>query len=384
MKNNIVFLDCTQGYGYAYSACNSKVEFMARGLTKCGDTCYIHNGLGGKPGISNAEYDKNDEIGYVINYPLRGHWFISTLRNYSRLIRDLKKYYVSSKNNIVILEAPYLPIYLLQVLASRKTGYKIVVISHEWLTTLNTTKIFRRWLEKSYSLIFGYMVDGILPISEYIIKKINRFDKPYLKVPIEGDFSTYPSIKEKDKCFLYCVSAGYSRVISIVVDGFVAFVKNNANNNFKLILVLSGRDWEIDIIKRMIIEKEITNNVIIEQKVPYKKLMSMYSSSSGLIVPLDPDNEQDKARFSQKIAEYLSSGSIVISNPVGEIPFYFESGKDMLLCDYSLDGFCNSFEWIAGHPLESIQIGLAGFAKGKEYFDYNIQGKLLHDFLNRL
>lgn len=48
MKLNVVFLGCTQGYGYTFSACNTKIEFMSRGLTELGNTCYIHNGLVGK------------------------------------------------------------------------------------------------------------------------------------------------------------------------------------------------------------------------------------------------------------------------------------------------------------------------------------------------
>lgn len=387
MNNNVVFLDCTNGYGYNYSACNTKIEFMARGLTKCGDICYVHNGLEGKPGLSKTEYYYRDGVGHIINYPLKWHWLISSIKNYSQLIKDLRQIRKNDRNNIVILEAPYLPIYVLQVLAARKAEYKIVVISHEWMATFNHKNIFRRWLEKSYSLFFGYMADGILPISEYIIKKIKRFNKPYLKVPVEGDFSKLPLITDKEKYFLYCGSAGYARVISLVIDGFVEFIKNNTefcNSFFKLVLVLSGADWEIEVIKRMITEKKIVNYVDIEQKVPYNDLIMMYSRAAGLIIPLDPKCEQDKARFSQKIAEYLSSGTVIISNPVGEIPLYFESGKNMLLCDYTVDGFSNSFEWIAKHPGEAQQIGFAGFAVGKVFFDYVIQGKSLHNFFKGL
>lgn len=40
--------------------------------------------------------------------------------------------------------------------------------------------------------------------------------------------------------------------------------------------------------------------VIFKHQIPYEELMDIYKSSLGLLIPLDPDSVQDKARFSQK------------------------------------------------------------------------------------
>ena len=40
---NVFFLGCTQGYGYNYSAANTKTELIARGLFEQGCNCTILN-----------------------------------------------------------------------------------------------------------------------------------------------------------------------------------------------------------------------------------------------------------------------------------------------------------------------------------------------------
>ena len=169
MLNNIVFLGCTNGYGYAFSACNTKVEFMVKGLSEQGDICYIHNGTSGKRGVSAPQYVELNGIGTLVDYPAKGSWYVSPFRNNALLVSDLKRWYRQDRMNWVIVEAPYLPFYYLNILAARKAGYKVAVISHEWLGTFLNKNYLKRWINHLYSQMFGYSVDAILPISEYII-----------------------------------------------------------------------------------------------------------------------------------------------------------------------------------------------------------------------
>lgn len=380
MLNNIVFLGCTNGYGYAFSACNTKVEFMAKGLSEQGDTCYIHNGTNGKKGLSAPKYIDLDGIGTVIDYPAKGAWYVSPFRNNACLISDLKRWYYPERMNWVIVEAPYLPFYYLNILAARKAGYRVAVISHEWLGTFLNKNYLRRWINHLYSRVFGYSVDAILPISEYIIRRIQKFKKPYLKVPVEADFADFTIPTKKELFFLYCVSAEYIRVIQTVIDGFSDFAKQHPE--YHLILVLGGGKNAIDDVCRMIDDMKLSGLVEIRYRIPYDELMRLNQTASGVIVPLNPDYDQDKARFSQKIAEYLASGTVIVSNNVGEVKTYFKDRVNIILNEYSSSGFCSSFEWIAANSDKSIEIGLKGFELGREHFDYRLCGKQLHDFLS--
>ena len=382
MNLNVIFLGCTQGYGYAFSACNTKVEFMAKGLTELGASCYIHNGCGGRGEINKPEYRELKGIGTVIDYPTRGNWHVSQFRNYGLLLSDLKKWYRVDMKNWVIVEAPYLPYYYLEIRAAHKAGYKVAVISHEWLGTFQNANKLQRWINHRYADVFGYYVDAILPISEYIIDKIQKFKKPYLKVPIAADFSTEPTLGKKEPFFLYCVSAEYLRVIKIVLEGFKKFQTSHAE--YKMVLVLAGGKSAIEATYKVIEGMGIKESVIIKHKIPYKELLHLYETASGLIVPLDPDFEQDEARLSQKIAEYLSSGSPIVSNNVGEVKHYFTNRENIVLDEYTSDGFFNSFSWIADNPEEAVNIGLIGYKLGKQTFDYRICAKQLVDFFNKI
>lgn len=375
MLNNIVFLGCTNSYGYVFSACNTKVEFMAKGLSRQGDICYIHNGTSGKRGLSVPQYVELNGIGTLVDYPTKGPWYVSPFRNNALLISDLKKWYCRDRMNWVIVEAPYLPFYYLNILAAHQAGYKVAVISHEWLGTFLNRNHVKRWINHLYSQVFGYSVDAILPISEYIIKRIQKFKKPYLKIPVEADFTTNPVPTNKALFFVYCVSAEYIRVIRTVIKGFKDFVVQCSE--FHLILVLSGCQNAIDVVCSMVADMGLSECVKIRHRIPYDELLYLNQTASGLVVPLNPDYEQDKARFSQKIAEYLASGTAVISNDVGEVKTYFKDRVNIILDDYSSSGFCRSFEWIAANPDKAVKIGLKGFELGRDRFDYRLCGKQL-------
>lgn len=113
-------------------------------------------------------------------------------------------------------------------------------------------------------------------------------------------------------------------------------------------------------------------------------LMDLYKNAMGLIIPLNPKSEQDHARFSQKIAEYTSSASPIISCKVGEVAYYFKNKESAILCDYSQKGFVDAFTWVTEHPIEASIIGMNGFKVGQKYFNCSVVGKQIIDFFVNL
>ena len=78
---NVVFLDCTQNYGFQFSAANTKTELLAKGLTLAGNKCVIHNGLTGCRNLSKREGKEIDNVGTIITYPLHKLPIISFVKN---------------------------------------------------------------------------------------------------------------------------------------------------------------------------------------------------------------------------------------------------------------------------------------------------------------
>lgn len=385
---NVVFLGCTQGYGYNYSAANTKTELIAKGLFEQGCNCTIINSVVGQ-NIPQSKEILRKEFGKVITFRKKGKQFISWLINIIPLYKVLKE----EKGNgegVLVLEFPYYHLFLLYVLLGRLLGYRITVIAHEWGSTLKNVKRLRRCSMWLYSKTFGYMVDGILPISEYIIDKIRHFNKPYIKVPVLADFDETDNSEAEQRCaeeksfFLYCVYAAYTRVIYFIIDAY-AITKKHAQFEDKLVLVLAGDDNQVKAIADYIIEKKMENDILIKRRLPYKELLELYSKSIALIIPLDPDSEQDHARFSQKIAEYTSSKSPIITNWVGEIPNYFHKNKDVIIApEFSKDGFEQAFLWCLSHKAILNDIGFRGYCIGKKEFNYKTMGTKLFDFFKTL
>jgi len=380
---NIIFLNCTQNYGYKFSAGNTKVEFLAKGLTEQDNSCTIHNGIIGYTKIKHRILKKEDKIGNIITYPRKCTQLFSWILNLPMLIKDLKKLHNPHTQNWIILEAPDFHIFCLYVILARIFEYKIAVISHEWLPTIKSTHPIRKPFIKLYTKTFGHMVDCILPISEFIIEHIQHFKKPYLKIPIIAEYDDL-CIKDiiKRDFFLYCVYAAYTRVIYKVIDAFSLFHKEN--KKIKLILILSGTSRQISIIQDYIQQKGLKDSIDILHNIPYHQLFNLYREALGLIIPLDPSSIQDHARFSQKIAEYLSSGTPLISNNVGEIKHYFKNKQNIILCEFSVEGFAQGFSWIKNNPTRAKEIGLSGYSTGSKHFNYQIVCKKLNTFLKSL
>lgn len=380
---NIVFLETTQNYSYKFSAANTKVELLAKGLSQEGHACFILNGLRGYNGIRKKEKKLVDKVGEVITFPKRRMPMIGPVFNFPALVQELKCLSKGDDKPILVLASPYVHIYFIYVFLGRMFGYKIVTISHEWLPTIKRRLWIQNVLSSVYAMTFGRGIHAILPISHYIWDKCEHFGKPMLMTPILGEYPNEVIKERKEKSFVYCVYALYYRVIIMIVDSYKEYC-NVSKDPYGLTLVLNGTLDQVNRVRAYIDEAALSCRIEIKTKLPYLELIRTYRAASALLIPLDPDYEQDHARFSQKIAEYLSSGSPVISNAVGEIPYYFENGKDMIITSYSVKGFSESFKWVQENPEKSTEIGLRGFETGKAVFNYQTFGKKLSSFLKTL
>lgn len=380
MKNNIVFLGCSLDFGHQFSATNTKIELLAQGLQNCNDNCLFINSLVGNKVVDTRTLVRNSQFN-IVTYPKKFHQLLSWLLNLNSLSNDLKSFRQISDNNIIIVESPDYHLFLTYFIFSKLYNYKLIAISHEWGPTVSAMHWIRRpsvWL---YSKTFGYLVDGILPISEYIIERIKCFNVPYIKLPILGRFNEeiIKNSDESNNYFVYCVYAAYTRVIFIILDAYKKYLETGGSK--KLIMVLSGSDSQMNIIIKYIYTINLTEEVVIKNKLSYAALINTFINADALIIPLDPQCDQDYARFPQKIGEYLSSKTPIITNLVGEIKYYFIHLQDAIIVEYSIEGFCKSFHWIDKNLNLSIDIGERGYELGKYFFDFNTNAKKINNFL---
>lgn len=378
----VISLFYKNNYGYGFSATNSKVRFTQMGLAKSGARCTIHNGIGGIKGINSEQTILIDDIP-VTTYTCKGHWLVSWIFNLGKFIKYLKKEYDSDgKNYIIIPGGVGLNGNIIYYIISKCLKYKLVTVSHEWGPTVSSVKTYKKPIVLLHTHLFGYFTDAILPISEYIIEKIKHFKKPYFKLPILADFDNLPAYKEFDTHnFVYCASVYYKRIIMLIIEAYKIY--RNNGGRIGLTLILNGPKDRIDEIQNEIDKLSLESSITIKSRLSYEDLYNEYYNAAALIIPLDPNCEQDKARFSQKIAEYLSSKRPIITNNVGEVAHYFTE-EEVIKCEYNPTDFANTFSWIEKHPEESNTIGSNGYKKGVEEFSYVTIGRKLLSFLNTL
>ena len=188
-------------------------------------------------------------------------------------------------------------------------------------------------------------------------------------------------LKKKNDTMVYCASVYFKRVLHMLINAYKIYADNSGKLN--LTLILNGPGNLIDDMQGYIDNCGMKGRIIIKTKLPYALLFNEFKSAQALIIPLNPDYDQDKARFSQKIAEYLSSRSAILTNNVGEINYYFKE-NEIITCDYNETSFANAFKWIEEHKEECRLIGENGYKRGETDFNYKITGKGLNEFFESL
>lgn len=376
---NFIFLSCTENYPVSFSANNTKIEYISRGLVELRHDVHIINRINGTKG-----YDSDKEL--ISSFGARCFLFqqkqskiFTALRNLKRQITLLRKLKIKNSENILVLDTGYVLTLLLYVIFAKIMGYKMLHIITEWPVFLNKGAI-TRWDSRIYLYIFGYFCDGFLPISESLAAHLRHFAKPILKMPILSEYTQLKVINNKKPLFAYCANAGYTRIISFVLDA--ANIVSKYETDFRLVLILYGNEEDIKKVKKAIIDKGLVKYVIIRQKILQTKLLELYRNAIGLLIPLDPNSIQDRNRFSQKIAEYISTGTPIITSPVGEVTSYFKDKENAVFAsDYNYLAYAESMLWVIKNKISAQEIGTKGYKLGDKNFNYKIMSEKLIEFV---
>lgn len=379
MKINNVFIAYTSGYPVKFGAANTKAEFLAKGLILHGHHVTFVNRFYGSDNVLMSDGEK-DGISFV-SFPNKKNKLITLIANFNKLRVYLKSIYKPNCKNVVYVGGGDFLLTVIMIFVAKASHYKVAFIFEEWMAGMDLPLI-KKLSSYMHSHYLGYLCDYILPISEYLIEQSGRFKKPLLKVPVCADFSTQPvKIDLTEKPYLlYCAGVGYQKALDFVID---TFCKLNTNyKNVDLHLILSGDSSLIQSYKYKIANLPNCNNIFVFEKLPYSQLWFEYRHARALLIPLFTDKITDIARFSQKIAEYLSSGRPVISTEVGEIKHYFCDKSNMLIsAPNDIDGFVECMTYTITNAIKVEEIGLNGYLFGRDNFDFRVVSKKLSEFL---
>jgi glycosyltransferase involved in cell wall biosynthesis len=268
---------------------------------------------------------------------------------------------------------------------SRLLGFKILLNYVEHNSAIKTRT---RWKDTVNDLLIDrwalHCAHAILPISSYLENRvaIQTPGKPYLKIPILSDPSDHwpdRSIAVTNS-FLYCGSATYIELIVFIVESFSLVPQEDKQLN----LVVSGDPAEMESFYFFIENHPLRSHINTYTRIPQKQLYQLYVDNKALLIPLR-NTTQDIARFPHKIAEYLASGSPIITTEFGEASIYFKDLDTALVAkDYTPALFAEKMTFALDHPDISAEIGRRGKALAGKEFAYKKHGEALLSFIKAM
>ncbi|HEY5463248.1 MAG TPA: glycosyltransferase [Hanamia sp.] len=385
MYENIVFLGVTDNYPLKYSANNSKNELLAKSVTEMGAKASIINGFNGISFFKEKYHSgEKDEVNY---YNFKKGNLLQIIKNAFYTYKILKWIKLPKRNNYLFIGYNYFPIFIFYVVIGRILNYKLIVIITEWHVYFEKKSLFKKLNYILFDYLFGFMIDGIIPISDAITNKISHFKKPVLKIPILADFNSikpreYLKTKSEGEYFLYCGDISYLDIIEFTVNSFELLIKKKFK--LKLRLIVSGKPSQLATIQELIQRKQLNDQVIIRTKLPFEELIDEYQGALALLIPLRT-RMQDTARFPHKIGEYVATGRPIITGNVGEIKNYFSANENAYISDvYSIDNYARLMEQVISEKTFANNIGQKGRELGIDKFHYSKYGKKILEFINTL
>jgi glycosyltransferase involved in cell wall biosynthesis len=327
----------------------------------------------------------------VTGTPFRSEKFV--VRNWMKVkgvlkeIQLLKKLKRENKLDCAILSVNGIIAVMYYFFLSKLIGFRTILNHVEFYSAMQRDefKIGRKINNLLYDNYSFRLVDGVFPISEFLIKRMQKRAprKKFLKIPVLTDLERYRECCEANQTeqyFLFCGAAGYHQIIEFIVDCFDCLTDTPAY----LYLVTNGDKKELENIQNYINKAKLRNQVKMFSKLTNSQLSNLYKNAIALLIPLRP-TLQDKARFPHKIGEYMASGNPVISTNYGEVKHYFRDMFDMLIADsYDKKLFAEKMQFILNQPEEARKIGANGKETASKYFDYRSYGPKIINFIDSL
>ncbi|MBN8694114.1 MAG: glycosyltransferase [Bacteroidetes bacterium] len=324
-------------------------------------------------------------------------YLYSPLRNDSFIIRNAQKLFAPILEFIILFKLNRRNKIKVAIVSNRNSFFeslKYFMVSRliKFRLTINLVEIYKGrantslknrindYLFNKFGLFF---YDAFLPISDYISDYFAFSKKKYHKIPVIADVTAINGVKQQthgQPFFLFCGAAAYYKSLNFIIEAF-SLLKDM---DCKLIIITNGSRQEMDNIYQKIKINSCEDRVTVLSNISDQELHVLYKSSVGLLLPLF-DSLQDKARFPHKLAEYLSSGTVILANPIGDIVNYLKDKETVLYSEVGdKESFSRNMEWVLKNKNEAKEIGERETFVALNNFDYYFLGKEMSVFFSKL
>jgi glycosyltransferase involved in cell wall biosynthesis len=189
---------------------------------------------------------------------------------------------------------------------------------------------------------FLKMFDGIICVSPFLAEiaksfhpdsKVylmqNGFSKELFSVRVSPErIKKKLNIKRSDKIVMYAGGLKHSEDIDLVIRAMPYVLEELPNTK----LVISGRGPARDDLVRLSKEIGLSHSVIFTWVPFHEQVPELLSAADVLTIPLR-DRIFNRARFPNRIPEYMAAGKPIVTNKVGVANIIFKDGYNAIVVD---------------------------------------------------
>ncbi|MEK6481260.1 glycosyltransferase family 4 protein [Catalinimonas sp. 4WD22] len=245
-----------------------------------------------------------------------------------------------------------------------------------------------RWFQKFYIKRLISLYDGLIVISnnlKYFYEQQIGHKVSYKLIPVLVDCQEFTSVPANKEHFI-----AYAGNLSQDKDGLYTQLEAFAQASKKFpelkfyIIGKAQRPQTKEKADEIIKELKIQDKVIFTGFISRKELVTIFRNASALML-YKPDSIQAEYCFPSKTAEYLASGSPVVTTSTGELKNYLRHEVSALLSDP------NDKEALANNLIKALsdvnlakRISKNGFEIALNEFDYQLQSQKIIEFISEL
>ncbi len=274
-------------------------------------------------------------------------------------------------------------------LLSRIFGIKIITECNEHPLRYHQEGAWRRWSGRIRFRLDAFFSDGILCISNYLVrfhKDRGVAQRKLFLLPSTVDPTRFNQVGERpinDFYIGYFGSLTFRRDdIGVLLDAYSILHKNG--KTAKLVLGGFCTEPERQKIRERITELGIQDGVLLVEYLSRNEILRYIGHADILVMVRARDLESD-ASYPSKLTEFLASGRPVLSVNVGEVAEYLEDGVSAFLVPPGdSEAMAAKLNQMIDQYSQTLAVGMKGKELTQTVFNYNYQAKRLIGYIQQI
>lgn len=349
----------------------------SKGLIELGDSVEV---------ISSAQAEiAEGEIHGVKYRNVREHGNKSLLFALHKILNIVRK---GNFNAVIIVSNSLMLIYPLWIIC-KIYGIKIIQEKSEFPFVIMKKGIINKLWAKFYTATTYKLFDGLIvmtkPLLDYFSTRIKQKCK-LIEVPMTVDLDRFSVSKSNNNQYgdyiAYCGNmAGNKDGVINLIDAFHIAAPNIPS--IKLLLIGGSSDQkDFNAIKAYAADKGygriVFYGIASRNEIPYLLL------NAKALALARPSSLQSEGGFPTKLGEYLATSNPVVVTSVGDIPHYLNKNNSYIVEPDNNSLFAAKIVEIFRNYKIACEIGKNGRNTAELYFNYKVQSKRIHEFINQI